>query len=128
MVLLLARLGLRASEVVALELDDIRWAVGEIVVRGKGRFHDRLPLLDDVGRALAVYLREARGPTGSRRVFVRRCAPHVGLSGPTAVCIVARTALRRAGLRPTGRASVLARMDPGLLARMDPGPGMRAAR
>jgi len=101
--LLLARLGLRASEVVALALDDLRWDVGELVVRGKGRIHDRLPLLDDVGEALALYLREARGPTTSRRVFLRRCAPHVGLSGPTAVCVVARNALRRAGLRPTGR-------------------------
>lgn len=101
--LLLARLGLRAGEVVALELGDIRWDVGEIVVRGKGRLHDRLPLLDDVGEALALYLREARGKSASRRVFLRRCAPHVGLSGPTAVCVVAREALRRAGLRPGGR-------------------------
>jgi site-specific recombinase XerD len=101
--LLLARLGLRAGEVVALELDDIRWDVGEIVVRGKGRLHDRLPLLDDVGEALALYLREARGQSASRRVFLRCCAPRVGLSGPTAVCLVAREALRRAGLRPAGR-------------------------
>lgn len=101
--LLLARLGLRASEVVALELDDIYWDVGEILVRGKGRLHERLPLLDDVGEALALYLREARDRSASRRVFLRRCAPHVGLSGPTAVCLVARDALRRAGLRPTGR-------------------------
>lgn len=101
--LLLARLGLRASEVVALELDDIHWGVGEIVVRGKGRLYDRLPLLDDVGEALAIYLRDARGSSTSRPVFLRRCAPHVGLSGPTAVCLVAREALRRAGLRPTGR-------------------------
>ncbi len=101
--LLLARLGLRAGEVVALELDDIHWDVGEIVVRGKGRLHDRLPLPDDVGEALALYLREARGRSASRRVFLRRCAPHVGLSGPTAVCVVAREALQRAGLRPDGR-------------------------
>ena len=101
--LLLARLGLRAGEVVALELDDLRWDVGEIVVHGKGRLHDRLPLLDDVGEALALYLRVARGPSASRRVFLRRCAPHVGLSGPTAVCVVAREALQRAGLRPAGR-------------------------
>ena len=103
MLLLLARLGLRAGEIVALELDDIRWRTGEIVIRGKGRLHDCLPLLDDVGEALALYLREARRPSASRRVFLRRCAPHVGLSGPTAVCVVARAALRRAGLRPTGR-------------------------
>lgn len=103
MLLLLARLGLRASEVAALALDDIRWDVGEIVIRGKGRVHDRLPLLDDVGEELALYIREARGPSSSRRVFLRRCAPHVGLSGPTAVCLVARHALRRAGLARAGR-------------------------
>ena len=101
--LLLARLGLRAGEIVALELDDIRWGVGELLVRGKGRLHDRLPLLADVGDALALYLREARGPSASRRVFLRRHAPRVGLSGPSAVCEVAREALRRAGLRPVGR-------------------------
>jgi integrase/recombinase XerD len=101
--LLLARLGLRAGEIVALELKDIRWDAGEILVRGKGRFHDRLPLLEDVGEALALYLHEARSPSASRRVFLRRFAPHVGLSGPTAVCVVAREALRRAGLRPAGR-------------------------
>ena len=103
MLLLLARLGLRAGEVAALEFDDIRWDVGEIVVRGKGRHHDHLPLLDDVGAALALYLREARSPSSSRRVFLRRCAPHVGLSGPTAVCLVARNAIRGAGLLPGGR-------------------------
>ena len=103
MLLLLARLGLRAGEVAALELDDIHWDVGEIVVRGKGRRRDHLPLLDDVGEALALYLRGARGPSSLRRVFLRRCAPHVGLSGPTAVCLLARRAVRRAGLMPTGR-------------------------
>jgi len=103
--LLLARLGLRAGEVVALELDDIRWKTGEIVIRGKGRVHDRLPLLDDVGEALALYLREARGPSASRHVFLRQRAPRVGLSRPSAVCEVARQALRRAGLRPAGRAA-----------------------
>jgi integrase/recombinase XerD len=103
MMLLLARLGLRAGEVVALELDDIRWNAGEVVVHGKGRLHDRLPLLDDVGEALALYLREARGASVSRRVFLRHYAPRVGLSGPHAVSVVARDALRRAGLLPTGR-------------------------
>nr|MBA3672783.1 tyrosine-type recombinase/integrase [Gemmatimonadaceae bacterium] len=100
--LLLARLGLRAGEIVALELDDICWSAGEIVVRGKGRRLDRLPLLKDVGEALAAYLRE-RGASTSRRVFLRRYAPRVGLSGPTAVCIVARKAVRRAGLQLAGR-------------------------
>jgi integrase/recombinase XerD len=101
--LLLARLGLRASEILALELDDIRWDVGEIVVHGKGRLHDRLPLLEDVGEALALYLRDARGPSGSRRVFLRHIAPRVGLSQPTVVAKIARNALQRAGLLPRGR-------------------------
>jgi integrase len=51
--LLLARLGLRASEVGALELGDLRWREGEIVVRGKGLVRDRLPLIPEVGEALA---------------------------------------------------------------------------
>jgi site-specific recombinase XerD len=101
--LFLARLGLRAGEVVRLELDDIGWDAGEVVVRGKGRAHDRLPLLEDVGDALAVYLRKARPPSTSRRVFLRRRAPHMGLSGPSVVCDVARESLQRAGLRPAGR-------------------------
>lgn len=101
--LLLARLGLRASEILALELDDIHWDVGEILVRGKGRLHDRLPLLHDVGEALALYLREARGPSKSRRVFVRHIAPRVGMSQPSVVGNIAREALDRAGLLPSGR-------------------------
>jgi site-specific recombinase XerD len=69
--LLLARLGLRASEVVTLEVGDRHWRTAEIVVRGKGSRVDHLPLLADVGRAVATYLRHARGTTTSRRVFLR---------------------------------------------------------
>jgi integrase/recombinase XerD len=101
--LLLARLGLRASEIIALELDDIRWEAGEIVVHGKGRLRDRLPLLIDVGEALALYLRAARGPSRSRHVFLRRVAPRIGLTQPSDVSKIAREALQRAGLLPTGR-------------------------
>ena len=103
MLLLLARLGLRPGEVATLELGDVDWGTGEIIVRGKGGFQDRLPLPEDVGEALALYLQHDRGRSTSRRVFLRRCAPLVGLSGPTAVCDVARAALKRAGLRPQGR-------------------------
>lgn len=101
--LLLARLGLRASEILALEIDDIRWDVGEIVVRGKGRLHDRMPLLHDVGEAVALYLRDVRGPSKSRRVFVRHLAPRVGLSQPSTVAKIAREALLHADLLPAGR-------------------------
>ena len=58
--LLLARLGLRAGEVVGLQLEDINWRAGEILVRGKGLLHDRMPLPADVGEALASYLRRDR--------------------------------------------------------------------
>jgi integrase/recombinase XerD len=101
--LLLARLGLRAGEIVSLELDDICWRAAEIVVRGKGRTVERLPLLRDVGEALAVYLRKDRGVSKSRRIFLRMLAPRVGLTGPAAVGHIVRLALARAGIRRSGR-------------------------
>ncbi len=101
--LLLARLGLRGGEVVALELDDIRWRAGEIVVRGKGRMVDHLPLLSDVGEALALYIREDRGVSTSRRVFLRTWAPRSGLTGPAAVGHIVRRALAQVGVLRSGR-------------------------
>lgn len=101
--LLLARLGLRGGEVVALELDDIRWRAGEIVVRGKGQMVDHLPLLSDVGEALALYIREDRGVSVSRRVFLRTWAPRTGLAGPAAVGHIVRRALAQAGVHRSGR-------------------------
>jgi integrase/recombinase XerD len=101
--LLLARLGLRAGEIVSLELDDIRWRTAEIVVRGKGRIVDHLPLLLDIGEALAAYLHEDRGVSASRRIFLRIWAPHIGLTGPAAVGHIVRLALARAGICRSGR-------------------------
>ncbi len=106
--LLLARLGLRASEITALELGDLRWREGEVVVRGKGMVRDRLPLLPDVGKALALYIRKGRPPGSSRHVFLRRQAPYRGLSHSTVSRTVAR-ALFRAGLAPTMRGAHLLR-------------------
>jgi integrase/recombinase XerD len=74
--LLLAKLGLRAGEIVLLELDDIRWRTGEIIIHGKGRMIGRLPLLAEVGEALARYLREDRRRDKSRRVFRRVYPPY----------------------------------------------------
>jgi integrase/recombinase XerD len=101
--LLLARLGLRAGEIVSLELNDIHWRAGEIIVHGKGRMLDQLPLLADVGEALVAYIREDRGVTSSRRIFLRMRAPLIGLGGPAAVCPIVRQALARAGVRRSGR-------------------------
>jgi site-specific recombinase XerD len=96
--LLLARLGLRASEVVSLELDDLHWRTGELVVRGKGPRVDHLPLLADVGRAVTEYLRHERGTTTSRRVFLRLIPPRIGLTSPCAIDHIVRLALRGAGV------------------------------
>lgn len=106
---LLARLGLRASEVVNLELDDLRWQQGEIVVHGKGGQRDRLPLASDVGEALAPYLRQDRPTCASRRVFLCRTAPHRGFAGASTVTTIVRRALASAGLTPTTRGAHLLR-------------------
>jgi integrase/recombinase XerD len=101
--LLLARLGLRAGEIVGLELGNLLWRTGEIVVQGKGRIVDRLPLPSEIGEALAAYLQEDRGIRVSRRVFVRRWAPRTGLTGPAAVGHIVRRALLRADIHRSGR-------------------------
>ena len=101
--LLLARLGLRACEVVSLELDDIRWRERKLVIRGKGRVFESLPLLSDVGEAIAEYLRNSRPKTKSRRVFLRLNAPRAALAGPAAVGHIVRLALSRSEMKPPGR-------------------------
>jgi integrase/recombinase XerD len=101
--LLLARLGLRASEIVFLELDNLHWRAGEIVIRGKGPQRDHVPLLANVGDALARYLRHGRGPSASRRVFLRVIPPRVGLARPCAIDHIVRLAFSRAGVRPRPR-------------------------
>ena len=69
--LVLARLGLRAGEVVQLELEDIDWNAGSLSVQGKGDQRSTLPLPADVGASIAAYLRYGRPPSSSRRVFLR---------------------------------------------------------
>lgn len=107
--LLLAKLGFRASEVLTLELSDLHWREGEIVVRGKGLVHDRLPLLPEVGKALAIYLQKDRPVGDSRRTFLCRRAPHRGLGHPSTVSTIVARALARAGLTPATRGAHLLR-------------------
>ncbi len=106
---LLARLGLRAGEIVALSLDDIDWDTGVLTVHGKGGQRDRLPIPQEVGEALAAYLREGRPCCASRRVFIRIRAPHKGLASSVAICMIVRRALARAKLDPPRRGSHLFR-------------------
>jgi len=97
----LLRLGLRAGEVAGLTLDDIDWRAAEVVVHGKGRRDDRLPLPGDVGEALASYLQRGRPPTARREVFLRRVAP-VGALGRGGVSSIVRRACVRAGVALVG--------------------------
>ena len=76
--LLLARLGLRAGEVAALNLEDIDWESARITIHGKGRVWAQLPLPADVGQAIAQYLHSDRPRCSCRRLFIRDRAPHVG--------------------------------------------------
>jgi integrase len=99
-ILLLARLGLRAGEVVALTLEDLDWKSGTLVVRGKGPRRDQMPLPLDVGKALVAYLRDGRPSCTTRRVFVRAKAPHRGFASSAAICSIVHRALTRAGLEP----------------------------
>lgn len=97
----LARLGLRAKEVAALELDDVDWRAGEVVVRGKGPRLERLPLPTDVGEAIADHLRRGGTRGSCRRLFLRSAAPRRGISR-TAVTSIVRRACERAGVPPVG--------------------------
>ena len=98
---LLARLGLRAAEVAALELGDIDWRVGEILVRGKAGRKDRLPLPVEVGKALVDYLRRSRPPCECRCLILTLYAPPRPVHPSTITSVVYR-ACRRAELARVG--------------------------
>jgi site-specific recombinase XerD len=106
--LLLARLGLRAGEVTHLRLEDIDWDAGELIVHGKGRRQDRVPLPPDVGKAMADYIRRDRPRCASRAVFIRRRAPLSGL-GSTGATHVVQRAIKRLGLQTPSRGAHLLR-------------------
>lgn len=97
--LLLARLGLRSSEVVCLELADIDWNTGTVSVRGKNGRRNEFPLLLEVGQAITAYLRDGRPRSSSRRVFLRGKAPICGFRGASGVGSIVRHSLKRAGVK-----------------------------
>lgn len=99
--LLMARLGLRAVEIARMQLEDIDWRAGVIEVRGKGGRRDRLPLPADVGQALADYLRLGRRQGSCRSVFLAASGEPIGMT-PNAVVFVSRTASGRAGMPVVG--------------------------
>jgi len=100
MLLLCARLGLRAGEVAALRLEDIDWTAGCLTIRGKGGRCAQMPLPQDVGAAIVAYLREGRPVCGDRRVFLRDRAPRTGFGSSSSVSAIASRALARARISP----------------------------
>jgi site-specific recombinase XerD len=97
--MMLAKLGLRANEVATLTLDDIDWRSGEMCLRAKGRQRVQMPIPADVGAAIVAYLREGRPKSSCRRLFLRACAPRVGFASHNPITAIAKAALERAGIR-----------------------------
>jgi len=98
---LLARLGMRVGEVAALELADVDWRGGQILVRGKDKRLERLPIPVDVGEALAGYVQRGRPREAHPSLFLRAVAPHGPLTA-SAIKVVVHAACDRAGLPSLG--------------------------
>ena len=99
MCLLMARLGLRAQEVVAMRLDDIDWRAGRVTIRGKAGQIDHMPLPVDVGEAIVDWLRHGR-KGDSRHLFVTLVAPFLPLTAAHMLCKALHRAYRETGLTP----------------------------
>jgi site-specific recombinase XerD len=97
--MLLAKLGMRAGEVATLTLDDIDWRSGEMLIRAKSRRRARMPIPPDVGAAIVAYLRNGRPKSSCRRLFIRALAPYVGFASGCAITMIAKTALDCVGIK-----------------------------
>ncbi len=97
--MMLSKLGLRADEIATLTLDDIDWRAGDMLVRAKGRQRARMPIASDVGAAIVAYLQDGRPKSSCRQLFLRSLAPHTGFASASATTMIAKTALKRAGIQ-----------------------------
>jgi site-specific recombinase XerD len=99
LLLLLARLGLRAQEAACLRLDDIDWHNGTVLVRAQKTHRERiLPLPDEIGQAIVAYLRDGRPSTTCREIFLTHTAPYAPLLTASALTKLSKRLVRRAGL------------------------------
>jgi integrase/recombinase XerD len=96
-ILLLVRLGLRASEVARLSFDDIDWRQGSIRLHGKGRREELLPLTQEIGDAIIAYIERGRPALATRSLFLSEYAPLRSIDRITVKCLVKR-ALKRGGI------------------------------
>ena len=101
--LLLARLGLRAGDIVQMPLSDIDWKNAWLHVSGKNRRQTRLPLTQEVGQAIATYVQSGRPSAHTDALFLRSRAPFRALGSHCAVSMIVATAFRRAGINRPGR-------------------------
>jgi len=101
--LLLARLGLRAGDIVQMRLKDIDWKGAWVHISGKSRRQTRLPLTQEIGQAIATYIQAGRFPASTDTLFLRSCAPFRALGSQCAVSSIVRRAFRRAGVKRPGR-------------------------
>ena len=97
-VLLLARLGLRAGDVAQLHLNDIEWETGSLRVSGKSRYEVRLPLPQEVGDAVAAYLAYRPSTCPSDHVFLRNIAPYRPFRNGDGISSVVKRLMQRAGV------------------------------
>lgn len=108
--LLLARLGLRAGDIRELQLSDIDWLNAEIHVCGKSKRSTALPLPQDVGDAILHYIRRVRPYVVTPVLFLCLAAPHRPFTDSSAVSVRVAAALKRAGIhRPRGKGAHLLR-------------------
>src|SRR5262249_38290279 len=99
-VVLVARLGLRAGEVIRLKLDDLDWIEGRLIIRaGKNHCERILPLSQEVGEALVAYLRQARRATSHREIFLSFHPPFGPLRSSSSITTLVGTVLKRAGIK-----------------------------
>ena len=96
--LLLARLGLRAGDVVQLRLGDVDWREATIAVSGKNRRQTLMPLTQEIGDAIASYIKDGRPQTTVESLFIRSRAPFRALANHCAVSMIAAQAMHRAGV------------------------------
>jgi integrase/recombinase XerD len=101
--LLLARLGLRAGDIVAMRLSDIDWRGAWVHVSGKSRRQVRLPLTQEVGRAVAAYVRDGRHRADTDALFLRSRAPYRSFANHCAVSVIVARAMQRSGIERPGR-------------------------
>jgi site-specific recombinase XerD len=104
-ILLLVRLGLRASDVCGLRLEDLDWSQASIRVSGKGRRDAQMPLTQEIGDAVLAYLQSGRPPTKSASLFVRHTPPIRPFASSSAISGIAAAAIHRTGIQSPCRGS-----------------------